>query len=135
MPASEERTAALMARFEEGAALFNSGDYFACHEAWEDVWRELRGDERLFLQALIQVAVGLYHASRWNVAGARGLFSRAVARLERFAPEYAGIDVQGLLAQVSPWRAAVELREELPPGPTLTWHADAVVSLLNRREE
>lgn len=129
-----ERTATLMARFEEGAALFNAGDYFACHEAWEDVWRELTGDERLFVQGLIEIAVGLYHASRWNVAGARGLFSRAVARLERFVPEYGGVDVQELLEHVRPWRAAVELREELPRGPILKWHAEGVADLLDRLE-
>ena len=133
MHASDERTTALMAKFEEGVALFNSGDYFACHEAWEDVWRELTGDERLFVQGLIQIAVGLYHAGRWNVAGARGLFSRAVARLERFAPNYGGVDVRALLAQVGPWRAAIELREELPPGPILNWQADGVVGLLDHR--
>ena len=108
-------------KFDEGAALFNSGEYFACHEAWEDVWRELQGDPRLFVQGLIQVAVGLYHASRWNTAGARGLFTRGVARLERFTPEYAGVNVRALLAAVAPWRAAIELREELPAGPVLNY--------------
>src|SRR5690242_13966201 len=92
----------LLARFEEGATLFNAGQYFDCHEAWEDVWRELHGDERRFVQGLIQIAVGLYHASRWNVAGARGLFARAVARLEGFAPDYGGVQVSALLSQVAP---------------------------------
>ena len=125
-----ERAAELPAKFEEGAALFNAGDYYACHEAWEDVWRELTGDERLFLQGLIQIAVGLYHAGRWNVAGARGLFSRAVAKLERFTPEYGGVDVSSLLAQVGPWRAAIELREELPKGPEFKYEAQRMEKLL-----
>jgi predicted metal-dependent hydrolase len=121
-------------KFDEGAALFNSGEYFACHEAWEDVWRELQGNPRLFVQGLIQVAVGLYHASRWNTAGARGLFTRGVARLERFAPEYAGVDVSGLLAQLSPWRAAVETREELPAGPRLDYDAQRLISTLKEAD-
>jgi predicted metal-dependent hydrolase len=112
----DEPTQSLAGRFDEGAALFNSGDYFACHEAWEDVWRELHGERRLFVQGLIQIAVALYHATRWNTAGARGLFSRGVARLERFAPEYCGVNVGALLADIAPCRAAAELREPLPNG-------------------
>ena len=113
-----ERKNILAARFDEGVALFNSGDYFACHEAWEDVWRELHGDRRIFVQGLIQIAVGLYHASRFNSAGARGLFSRGVARLERFPPDYCGVNVRAFLTAIAPCRAAIELRE-LPAGPIL----------------
>jgi uncharacterized protein len=126
-------TKTLLARFEEGAALFNAAEYFECHEAWEDVWRELEGDNRRFVQGLIQVAVGLYHATRWNVAGARGLFARAVKRLEGFAPEYGGVQVGELLVELASWRAAVELREELPPGPVLRWDKEAVAVMIGRR--
>src|SRR5690349_3080226 len=111
--------------------MFNAGDYYGCHEAWEDVWRELQGDPRLFVQGLIQVAVALHHASRWNVAGARGVFSRAVTRLERFTPDYAGVEVQGLLAQVAPWRAAIEIREELPDGPMIKYDPEQLNDTLS----
>jgi uncharacterized protein len=115
----EQRATQLAQKFEEGVALFNQGEYFACHEAWEDVWRELQGDDRRFVQGLIQVAVGMYHASRWNVAGARGLFARGVAHLQEFGPERGGINIAALLDEVRPWRAAVELREQLPARPLL----------------
>lgn len=101
----DERTQALAAKFDEGAALFNRGEYFACHEAWEDVWRELKGENKVFVQGLIQVAVGLYHASRGNEHGAASLLKRGIGRLERFAPEYAGVQVRALLADVARWRA------------------------------
>jgi predicted metal-dependent hydrolase len=126
----EERKRGLAARFNDGAVLFNSGEYFACHEAWEDVWRELQGEPRLFVQGLIQIAVGCYHATQWNVAGARGLFSRAFARLERFKPEYAGVDVNTLLAGAAHWRLAIELREVLPPGPPLHYDSEQLTQCL-----
>jgi predicted metal-dependent hydrolase len=92
----------------------------------------LHGDERRFVQGLIQIAVGLYHAGRWNAAGARGLFARAVKRLEGFAPEYAGVQVSALLAEVAPWRAAVELSEKLPPGPVLRWDKESFGETIGR---
>lgn len=98
----------LTAKFHEGAELFNRGEYFACHEVWEDVWRELKGENRTFLQALIQVAVGLYHAGRGNASGAESLAKRGIRRLEKFAPEYAGVRVGALLEDVDKWRAGGE---------------------------
>jgi predicted metal-dependent hydrolase len=97
----------LAARFDQGAKLFNAGEYFACHEAWEDVWRELKGENKIFVQALIQVAVGLYHASRGNERGAASLLKRGIRRLEKFAPEYAGVRAGALLADVAAWRTGV----------------------------
>lgn len=98
----------LTAKFQEGAELFNRGEYFACHEVWEDVWRELKGENRTFLQALIQVAVGLYHAGRGNASGAESLLKRGIGRLEKFAPEYAGVRVGALLEDVDKLRAGGE---------------------------
>jgi predicted metal-dependent hydrolase len=43
-------------QLERGRAAFNCGDYFSAHELWEDVWLGLVGDERIFLQGLIQIA-------------------------------------------------------------------------------
>ncbi|MDP6485084.1 MAG: DUF309 domain-containing protein, partial [Nitrospinota bacterium] len=45
-------------RAREGVALFNGGEYWESHEAWEDIWREGNPTERLFYQGLIQVAAG-----------------------------------------------------------------------------
>src|SRR6266545_3919173 len=44
-------------RFRRGLALFRAGEYFECHEVWEDVWREARPPRRLFIQSLIHLAV------------------------------------------------------------------------------
>jgi len=86
-------------RFVEGVELFNRGRFFDAHEAWEDVWRDSTGEERRWLQGLVQIAVALHHESTGNAEGARSVLARAIENLEGcFALR--GIDV---------W----ELREEL----------------------
>ena len=39
-----------------GAELFNRGQYWEAHEAWEELWLELDDQEKLFVQGLIQGA-------------------------------------------------------------------------------
>ena len=87
-------------RLLDGARLFNDGEFFASHEVWEALWHELDGEERELLQGLIQVAAAYYQLVRNNQTGARYLYGRARARLVRWTPSHAGIDVGGLLAQI-----------------------------------
>jgi len=49
---------------------FNNCDFFQCHEVLEEAWTKEVGPRRLFLQALIHLAVGFYHCERGNPAGA-----------------------------------------------------------------
>jgi len=47
--------------FWRGAALFDRGDYFDAHEAWEERWLSTgEPNERLLLQGLIQVAAAFH---------------------------------------------------------------------------
>lgn len=43
-----------------GEALFNAGLFFDCHEYLEGVWREKQGDDKTFLQGVIQVAAAMH---------------------------------------------------------------------------
>ena len=61
----------------------------------------MRGPSRDFFQGLIQAAVGFYHLGNGNREGARRLFDRALARLERYPPRYAGVDAGPLRASVA----------------------------------
>src|SRR5437016_10393107 len=53
-----------------GIQLFNNRQFFRCHEVLEEAWTAEAGPRRLFLQALIHLAVGLYHGERGNREGA-----------------------------------------------------------------
>jgi hypothetical protein len=79
-----------------GVQLFNRGDWFESHEAWEDVWNETAGREKDFYQGLIQLAVGLCHYFNGNVRGAQKLYDRSLSYLEPFRPRWQGLDLERL---------------------------------------
>ncbi len=107
------------AKFEQGAALFNAGEFFAAHEALEDVWREMRGGNRDFLQAVIQVAVALHHYSTGNLAGARSVLARAAATLENAPDQFLGINIPRLRQDLRGWQQALADGSPAPPPPRL----------------
>ncbi len=80
--------------FREGLALFNQGRFFDCHEAWEVVWKQTEGAERLFVQGLIQAAVALLHVERGNLRGARSVYARACAKLDSLPPDLMGLALE-----------------------------------------
>ncbi len=60
-----------------GLEAFERADFFAAHEAWEEVWRQMDpGLDREALQGLIQAAVALHHLAGGNEAGARSVGAR-----------------------------------------------------------
>lgn len=77
--------------FEAGIDLFNAGQYFECHEAWEEVWKRSEGEEKRFYQGLIQAAVAILHVRRGNLSGARTVYRRASEKLESMPSVYGGI--------------------------------------------
>ena len=74
-----------------GIELFNRGDFFHAHEVWEEAWTPERPPRRLFLQSLIHVTVGAYHATRGNPIGAARQLRKALRKLQPYLPEYEGV--------------------------------------------
>jgi predicted metal-dependent hydrolase len=85
----------------EGLHLYNEGEYFTAHEAWETVWLAAPEPERTFLQALIQVTAAFEHLKRNNnQIGATRLLTAALRRLEAYAPQFGKIDLDLLRADI-----------------------------------
>lgn len=83
-------------RFDEAIELFNSREFFACHDVLEEIWSEtLEGRE--FYQGLIHAAVALFHFGEGNLGGARKMAGSTIRYLTPFAPVCRGIDVARLL--------------------------------------
>ena len=80
----------------------------------EDVWRESTGPEKKFLQALIQIAVGLHHHSRGNQRGALSLLARATRNLEAYPEVYGGLRLAPLRKHLEAWNHALA-KDALPP--------------------
>lgn len=77
-----------------GVALFNNGEYFACHEVWEELWKRSEGEERAVLQGLIQAAVAILHAERGNHRGALSVYRKALQNLEQASDECMGLRLE-----------------------------------------
>jgi hypothetical protein len=85
----------------KGLACYRRAEYFDAHEHWESVWVNLQGQEKTFLQALIQTTVALHHLQRGNTAGARSLLQRTLLRLAPCSSSFAGIEVALLRNEIS----------------------------------
>jgi len=78
-----------LAALRRGLEHFRAHDYFAAHDDWEEVWRELNGPRRMFWQAMIQLVVGAYHFTNGNLRGCRGQWQKALQRCVDLAAQYA----------------------------------------------
>jgi predicted metal-dependent hydrolase len=96
-----------------GIELFNRGEFFQAHEVWEEAWTPECDPRRRFLQSLIHVAVGSYHATRGNHEGACRQLRKALRKMEAFVPEYESVNT----AQLS--RDARALLETVEAGATV----------------
>jgi predicted metal-dependent hydrolase len=106
-------------KFERGLALFNSGEFFACHEVWEELWLRSSGEEKLFYQGLIQAAVAILHAERGNLRGAVSTWRKARARLDPLPNNHMGIALGEFREALARFFAAVHDSGNLAPRPEI----------------
>ena len=102
-----------------GLACYRNEEFFETHEHWEEVWNQLAGSERLFLQALIQVSVAMHHYRRENRPGAHSLLQRALGKLERYPEDFGGVDVARLRGDLRGWLFALENAAVPPAVPAI----------------
>jgi len=101
-------------RLAEGVELFNESEFWHAHEAWESLWLVAGGDEKQFLQGLIQLAAAYHHVKRGtSPRGAVRLFDAALRRLAPFPALHDGIDREAAV------RAAARHREEIASGASI----------------
>lgn len=85
--------------FEAGARLFDAGEWWEAHEAWEGPWLQASGQDRAFLQALILLAAALH--KRWHHGSlTHRNFHKAVRYLDTLPDEYGGVSLARLRAEV-----------------------------------
>ena len=109
---------------QQGIDLFNRGEYFAAHEAWEEIWRSTTPEPRDLFQGLVQLAASFHHLhERKRPDVARRVLGKARRRLEVVVPPPDGLDLVALLASVETWENwfAAPARGQ-PPPPSLVWY-------------
>jgi predicted metal-dependent hydrolase len=91
-----------------GVELFNGGEFWEAHEAWEEVWmphRHRPGSE--FFKGLIQCAAGFHHLKGGNSGGALIKWASGSTYLQPFLPAAHGLRLDDLVKRVDEYRVAV----------------------------
>ncbi len=85
----------------DGIRLFNQGDFFEAHEAWEEVWK-LAPDRRReqFYRAITQTAVTLELLRRGRAVGVRQVFVSSLKLFESLPTVFMGLDIGAFCEQV-----------------------------------
>ena len=105
-------------RLAEAIQLFNSGQWYACHDHFEELWHETGGPMRPVLQGILQVAVAHLHLERGNLRGATILLGEGLGRLHASPTRALGLDLQGTQTEVRRLLLALQAGEDpsdLPP--------------------
>jgi len=96
-----DRPCDVAAAVRRGARWFNLGRYMRAQEVWEVAWREAEGDDRGFLEALVQLAAGLHlRTRRAATRGAVHLLSQAIVLLDDHREGRHDVDVQRLVTDL-----------------------------------
>jgi hypothetical protein len=108
---------ALPTAVRKGVLLFNHHLFFEVHEVLETQWRKEKGEERRFLQGLIQVAVACYHVENRNWRGALSLLQEGLAKLRLYQPVFLGVELRQFVADLEVYRTALArlVHREVPP--------------------
>ena len=108
-------------RFQQAIELFNTQEWYAAHDVFEELWHETVDPERRSLQGILQVAVAQLHLERGNNRGATILFGEALGRLQRPGTPDLGLDLKGLCSCARERLAALQqgLDPELCTVPVL----------------
>ena len=92
----------------EGLRLYQAGEFFAAHEAWESLWLVAQEPDKRFLQGLIQVTAAFYHLQRQNPLGAARLLQAALEKLERYPAKFGSLCVVLVCDDIRAWLHALE---------------------------
>ena len=79
---------------DEALELFNNKKWYEAHDAFEDIWNGLDGDERQIIQGILQVSVSQFHLSKGNINGAMILLGEGLGRIRERTSVDLGIDLK-----------------------------------------
>ena len=74
--------------------LFNNHEWYEAHDAFEEIWNTVDGDERQVIQGILQVSVSQFHLSKGNLNGATILLGEGLGRIKTRTNVNLGIDLE-----------------------------------------
>ena len=78
---------------DEALDLFNNQKWYEAHDAFEEIWNGLYGDERQIIQGILQVSVSQFHLSKGNLNGAMILLGEGLGRIKSRVSVDMGLDL------------------------------------------
>ncbi|MCA9916629.1 MAG: DUF309 domain-containing protein [Anaerolineales bacterium] len=81
---------------KEGIALFNQGDYYKCHDALEEAWKQDQSPARELYRGILQAGIAYYQIQRGNYRGAVKMMLRLRQWLDPLPPVCRGVNVARL---------------------------------------
>ena len=88
-----EETLKFNENFNDALSLFNEQKWYEAHDAFEDIWNILDGDERQVVQGILQVSVSQFHLSKGNINGATILLGEGLGRIKNRTYVNFGVDL------------------------------------------
>jgi predicted metal-dependent hydrolase len=105
----------------QGIGLFNRGEYFDAHEAWDGLWfRATDSQDKRLLHGLIMAAGAFHHAKKGKCAGAAVLLAKCIPFLRRGVVSHPDLQlsdfIQALeqLGSEKDWCSSGKVTQKLP---------------------
>lgn len=98
-----------------GVERFNAHEFWEAHEAWETIWLVTTGEEKRFLQGLIQLAAAYHHVRRGTFRGAVRLFAASLQKLEPYPAGYLGVGREGAISTAVNHQERIARGEAIDP--------------------
>ena len=99
--------------FFDALNLFNNQKWYEAHDAFEDIWNTLDGDERQIIQGILQVSVSQFHLSKGNINGATILLGEGLGRIKNRTNIDIGIDLVSFCECLEELLRKLQYKEEL----------------------
>ena len=90
---TEESTKSFQDSLHLALKLFNNHKWYEAHDAFEDIWNTVDGDERQVIQGILQVSVSQFHLSKGNLNGAMILLGEGLGRIKSRVSVDLGLDL------------------------------------------
>jgi len=110
---NEESTKSFQDDLFTALNLFNNHEWYEAHDAFEEIWNSVDGDERQVIQGILQVSVSQFHLSKGNLNGATFLLGEGLGRIKTRSKINLGIDLESFCQCLEDLLRKLQYREIL----------------------
>ena len=108
-----ENTKSFQDSFNFALNLFNEQKWYEAHDAFEDIWNTVEGDQRQVIQGILQVSVSQFHLSKGNLNGATILLGEGLGRIKTRTNINLGIDLESFCKCLEDLLRKLQYKEKL----------------------